>query len=658
MAPVKVLRAGDVEDLKLGDGTVRPKMEGETGPSIGAFPSLIRRDGSVPWEMRLEGAAYHMLNEVPRATLGEVLPTLTPKDRETVVEHVAAAGELVQTIQKEARRNAAFAAIQAEYAVNRFAEHHAPPLDDAVSIMLEREATAEATTDSARRRAALAREAAESTAAKDNPRDWIANEVRAHLLTLRERLRPLGLAFPREEKHTGGGLGDAVDLAAQADAALADYLENADGLLAGGEPGKPVDLGADGRTIAAKIRATIKPRQEDAHQVDTEGNEEKGRAWRLWVRFEGSPPRGPFPFLTLIARAVWRDVVRPKLEEERKRKQREQEREAKHAPGTTMEMFAELADRYRRAPDLEVTAEGFKITDADGQPVHLADLPAEVPLKLLEGAPRALATIHTYDVAVWAITQGARETWAKQGSPGRWRFEGGKHVAALIQGLESIEEPRPDARREILPKVAKAYEQAAIAMLVPFRNPRNPAEVLSLAGGRVREGRGRRPTTIELDLAGWALPGDVYDRMGGGHNARAREQRKIVPLPTGRPKLLGDPYRMTEGPAAWLFARIVGAIRLRAADVARGDGAHLPAPILATLAKEAGLNPRWIDQHLALWLSSDDAPADLEQLGRDRYHVGEAHRTARLAVDREGKKEAAGAKGKAPAGKPRKSKGK
>ena len=86
--------------------------------------------------------------------------------------------------------------------------------------------------------------------------------------------------------------------------------------------------------------------------------------------------------------------------------------------------------------------------------------------------------------------------------------------------------------------------------------------------------------------------------------------------------------------------------------------AHLPAATLATLAKEAGLSPKWIDQHLALWLSSDDAPADLEQLGRDRYHVGKAHRTARLAVDREGKKEAAGAKGKAPAGKPRKSKGK
>ena len=622
---------GDVEiieptPLLLGDVTAVPTES--VSPNITAkvaapafYAVLTRRDGSVPWQLAIKGEAYDALN-VPRTTLGDLLPTLPEDIQEGVLERCKEAEQHLHSMQESFRQRAHVAAITTWNAVNLLAEHHAPPIDDAVAIALENDR------DKAEKpqHRELAREAAESTETKDNPRDWIANEVRVHLTALRDKLTPLKLqAIPKRSED------EMMALAAKADAILADYLE-------GGEP-----LGEDGETIARTIRESIEDRQKAGTQIDTEGELERGRAWRLWIDMVGSPSRGPFPFLTLLARAVWRDVARPKLEEDRKLT-------ARRAPGLVRSLFVETAGRYRPAPDLFVSPEGFKTTDDDGQFVHLADLPTEVPLKLLEGAPRALATIQTYDTALWAITQGAKETWAKHGSPGRWRFEGGKHVAALIQGLETIEAPDPDARREILPKVAKAYEQAALALLVPFRNPKKPEEVLSLAAGRVRAGRGRRPTIIELDLAGWALPGDVYDRMGGGHNARAREERKIVPLPTGRPKLLeaSQGYGRLAGPSAWHFARIVGEIRLRAADVARGTGAHLPRRTLERLAKEAGLDPKWLAELLALWLSGDNADADLEQLGRDRYHVGPAHQAARLAIEREGKKEVDGARGKAP----------
>ena len=420
------------------------------------------------------------------------------------------------------------------------------------------------------------------------------------------------------------------------------------------------ELGEPGEAAAERIRKNAAERMDaytgEAPQI--EALRDHRHLWKLWaLPVVGKPlVRG----LELLARAAWAHEVRGKVEAERAIA-------AKHAPGVTMELFGRLADRHRKSRGIEVTAEGFKTTDDDGQHVHLADLPAEVPLSLLEGAPRALAAIHTYDMAVWAITQGAREAFAqpKQGSAGRWRFEGGKHVAALVQGLETIDRPNPAARKEIQPDVARAYEKATIALFVPFPDPYSPGGVLSLAAGSYTRGRGRRPAIIGFDLAGWALPGDVYDRMGGGHNARARELGKIVPLPTGRPKLLAQRYKNREGealigsiagPSAWFYARTVGAIRMRAADVARGYGAYLPRRKLAELARQAGLDPKWLDALLDLWLDGDDGPADLEKMGKDRYHVGPRHWTARLNIDQEGRKEADGARGKPPARKRGKSK--
>lgn len=449
-------------------------------------------------------------------------------------------------------------------------------------------------------------------------------------------------------RHLGFWLGESISEGAihPLDDALARYLET--------------NFGDPGELAAAAVRQGAAERMAaytgTAQQIEAMLG--KHILWKLWVLPSSGPPivQG----LVLLARAAWAHEVRGKVEAERAIA-------AKHAPGVTMELFGRLADRHRKSRGIEVTAEGFKTTDDDGQHVHLADLPAEVPLSLLEGAPRALAAIHTYDMAVWAITQGAREAFAqpKQGSAGRWRFEGGKHVAALVQGLETIDRPNPAARKEIQPDVARAYEKATIALFVPFPDPYSPGGVLSLAAGSYTRGRGRRPAIIGFDLAGWALPGDVYDRMGGGHNARARELGKIVPLPTGRPKLLAQRYKNREGealigsiagPSAWFYARTVGAIRMRAADVARGYGAYLPRRKLAELARQAGLDPKWLDALLDLWLDGDDGPADLEKMGKDRYHVGPRHGTARLNIDQEGRKEADGARGKPPARKRGKSK--
>jgi len=601
-------------------------------PNISITPIWIRGDGSIPWE------------HPPLAETEEAMRQAAEDTAQAFLE--ADATDLAREFQDGVRKSARTAARWTWEALGNFAEHQAPPVMDAVEIALREEAGADAKTAQERRCAKLAREAAETTEAKNNPRDWIVREMRPHLAELRKRLRTavnirVWAPLPADNPP------DAVAAAKDADNLLADYLESE----------------LNGPTIATQIRDSIDERQAQAKQHDTDGAEEQGRAWRLWFRPEGNPPIGPFPFLTLLAIAVWRDVVRPTLEEER----RAQKLAAKHVAGLTLDLFGSVADRHRKSRGLEVTAEGFKTIDDDGQPVHLADLPAEVPLKLLEGAPRALAAIHTYDMAVWAITQGAREHWARpqQGESGRWRFHGGKHVAALVQGLETIDRPNQVARKEIPPDVARAYEKATVALMVPFPDPHKPGGVLSLAGGSYAPGRGRRPAIISFDLAGWALPGDVYDRMGGGHNARARAMGKIVPLPTGRPKLLAQRYKNREGealigsiagPSAWFYARTVGAIRIRAADVARGYGAHLPRRKLAELARQAGLDPKWLDALLDLWLDGDDGPADLEKMGKDRYHVGPRHWTARLNIDQEGRKEADGAKGKPPARKRGKSK--
>lgn len=607
-------------------------------PSVYIAPIWIRGDGSIPWEHPPLAETEDAVRQAAEDVAQEVLKA-DEAMRQAAEDVARVAADLAEEFQASVRNSACAAAQWTWDALGNFAEHQAPPIADAVEIALRHAANEACATAKEKRWAELARAAAETTDAKDNPRDWIAREVHPHLGALRDKLRAVGMKVWRPFLYTDEPPeDDAMEAAEKADNLLADYLA--------------AEL--DAASIAKNIRTSIAERQESAHQHDTNGNEERGKAWKLWFNPIGNPPLGPFPFLTLLALAVWRAKVRPTLEEAR----RAQELAAKHVAGLTLDLFGSVADRHRKARNIEVTADGFKAIDDAGRRVHLADLPAEVPLKLLEGAPRALATIHTYDMAVWAITQGARESWAKpqRGESGRWRFHGGKHVAALVQGLETIEAPGIDARRGVSPKVAKQYEEAAIALMVPFPDPHNPGGVLSLAGGRVTPGRGRRPTIIEMDLAGWALPGDVYDRMGKGHNARARASGKIVPLPTGRPKLLGHPYERIAGPSAWNFARIVAAIRLRAADVARGDGAHLPRRVLAQLAEEAGLDPKWIPDLLALWLDAGAGPADLERLGRDRYHVGEAHRTARLNVEQEGKKEARGAKGIPPARKVTKSK--
>ena len=308
-------------------------------PSVYLTPIWIRGDGSIPWEhpplAETEEAMRHAAEDVAQ----EVLKA-DEAMRHAAEDVARAAADLAEEFQARVRNSACAAAQWTWDALGNFAEHQAPPIADAVEIALRHAANEASATAKEKRWAELAREAAETTEAKDNPRDWIAREVHPHLGALRDKLRAVGMKVWRPFLYTDEPPeDDAVEAAETADNLLADYLA--------------AEL--DAASIAKNIRNSIAERQENAHQHDTNGNEERGKAWMLWFNPVGDPPMGPFPFLTLLALAVWRAKVRPELEAERKR--------AETALSRVGALQGDLFDVLLRgtlAPDVSVQAAGSR----------------------------------------------------------------------------------------------------------------------------------------------------------------------------------------------------------------------------------------------------------------------------------------------------------
>ena len=103
----------------------------------------------------------------------------------------------------------------------------------------------------------------------------------------------------------------------------------------------------------------------------------------LWFRPEGNPPLGPFPFLTLLALAVWEGEVRPKLEEERRNRER-------YYPARTSPQL----DMYRRA----LYAPGLTVeVDASGRRGDILDTDGRQVGKVLPGAQVAVVDARLLD---------------------------------------------------------------------------------------------------------------------------------------------------------------------------------------------------------------------------------------------------------------------
>ena len=372
------------------------------------------------------------------------------------------------------------------------------------------------------------------------------------------------------------------------------------------------ELGEPGEQTAGLIREAAAKRMDaytgEAQQI--EALSDIRAVWKLWALPAVGAPlvRG----LSLLARVAWDHKVRGEVERERKER-------GKRATGLTYPLFGQVAEMNRPGA---VVIEG-EVLRLISSTAARAEIRAQLGATE-ETAARAIEALGKvpYRLTLRKLMDTAnRDYWEGRERAGRFTFDGGAALAGFVLGKD----PR-DCR-----DVGSEYENVARALLMTFPNPHDPEHWVSLAGGEVRPGRGRRPGHISLVLTDPAMPTYLYSLPSKG--ARAREARRLVPLtdaPATHPK-----GNRVKGPQLWFWDRLVARIRDRAAEAYVKKGVKLPPSELERAAAAAGLAKKWARPLVKLWVKS----GDLVEPSTGRYHIGPNHTEARTSIDWYGRKE-------------------
>ena len=323
-----------------------------------------------------ELAARHLAQAVKamesrQATLYAAIPQSTWAD---LAESMLRAGEWAQEYGRNMRLSAVYAVGQvwdllAELAPPDVEED--PPFTEADAIGWALEAEKGAGD-------ALAAELLESNNwGKDDPKGRFVARLREHVAAMRDAV----------------GMGDGVDLPETEETAMRPaavvgepllWLDEAFAVYLDG-------MGGIGPDLAGDVREKARERWTKQGQGTIDGEPENGRMLALWFDMEaGHEERSAIhPFLQRLAMAVWRDVVRPKMEEERAAERKRAIEFMPYMDSPNLDLFVDAL--FSDGRTMEVDGRRGAILSPDGRPVaHIAQEP---PSRRRGGKPDELPTV-------------------------------------------------------------------------------------------------------------------------------------------------------------------------------------------------------------------------------------------------------------------------
>lgn len=330
-----------------------------------------------------------------------------------------------------------------------------------------------------------------------------------------------------------------------------------------------------------------------------------------WVPiFYASPMaahEGVFLALEYLARAIWFDVVEPRLEQARKK------------PASLVRaVHVSATDFHSRGPRFDekthsLTFQGQELAKRIG---------ATFDLDVIQRGLGLLGSVVSHELFHWEVTTGHEQHLRGIANPHVLEIEGGWVALAERLGL------RPEKHRVNL----RALVLAQAAFHFPFPDgSRGNMLVFS-----ERPALGRQRAHVRIELGTVLMPGYVH-----AHGLPQRE-RKLVPLLRERVPLYGRPNE--HGEQRSMSLAVVATLRDRARELVQEGGVRLTTDTAADLADRSGLPRRLIIPVIEHWVTGDTrAPPFLKRTGRERYTLSDVHAAEREFIEDGGRAELQGA---------------
>jgi len=385
-------------------------------------------------------------------------------------------------------------------------------------------------------------------------------------------------------------------------------------------------LGDTGRENAAKLRSLSRERWATfCSAKGEERNQALAAVWSLcWA--DMSARVTPLPFAYGLARVLWLDVVKPRLERERYKPSAlvfrvHEEAISAHTPGGQLQ---------RHQGDILVNHRNEKVSDLRRiEPLKkVPALELRVLPQILRKGSKLLGTLNAYRLLHLEVSLGHQHALDDKNKDVRaLRFEGGWEALAEAAGIEGNS-------RAITEVHAIIAAQAHLCFVSPDGSYGN------LLSYEVRPATGHHRGRISLILGDALLPDFIFSPGFFGNGRSAREARRLVPM-LPLPPLVGRPN--DKGAQVNLQLRLLAEMRRRATEFYEEGGVLLSSYELENFAKEATLPLTTLRKVIDRWTQDgEDGPALLELIEEDRYTLGKTHVDARNFIAEAGREEIQG----------------
>lgn len=381
--------------------------------------------------------------------------------------------------------------------------------------------------------------------------------------------------------------------------------------------------GVDGQKKAEKIRANSRERLAMFKAQEASAPELFSR----WLPKETSPA---FPALVILGQALWRDIVRPRLE-----------RAARNPLALVRPVFTSpvitthIRPNIRETPDGQQVLPGLVEGGLDCRIIPQTD--ARLLNRIMAGLDK-LGTLTGHRILRWEIETGHRQFLDGLTRPGvdfrKIEVEGGYSAIAELIGATSGNDIK--AIREII----AAQDATIFDFPWAHMGAGHSGRLLTLE--EIGAARGRK-SRVNLILGTMLVPGYASTIKTPSVSAASR---KLVPV-TGLPPLIGRPNEY--GPQVSLSMLLVLYLRDRAAELHEQGMVRLRPTDLQGMARQVGLTDdlgflaslwrRWQGEDVK---GSDPSTPAFVKVDGEHFTLSDHHAAARQAILDAGAQEAAG----------------